>query len=168
MWLKTYGLDPTHDSFFIDVDGDASPACVTDGNTTCVHIFDNAEQRQPCEVVEGQSCTYSRFESIWWNPLNDRSAGSCGACTGSFVERRLTLTAGQHTITFRQRDPDARLYYAILTTDVNFEPSDPQPTPTPAPIGPGPVRPHKHRCNNKIDSHSHPTTGAHVHKPCPW
>lgn len=164
VWLKTYGVDSTHDSFYVDVDGDGEPTCDTDGDTTCPHVFDNTEQIQPCEEQAGQSCNYQALRGVvFWNPLNDRVVDTCGLCTAAnFVERRLTLGTGAHTIKFRQRDPDARLYYAIITNDPNFTPSDPSPAPTPS------VRGHRHRCPGFRMTHTHPYTAAHRHGLCVW
>lgn len=172
VWLKTYGLDFGHDSFYIDVDGDGEPTCDTDGDSGCPHIFDNAEQIQPCENQQGQFCNSTNsWAKVWWNPLNDRTAQSCGLCTGSFaIERRLTLSAGTHTIKFRQRDPDARLYYAILTTDLNFTPSDP-PSATPTPGSgrcPAGMCPAEIRCNGRPGRICVPCGGGRHPDPCPW
>lgn len=135
--LRTYGADTTHDSFFVDMDGDA-PLCTTDLNTTCQSIFDNAEQRQPCtDDGTGQFCTYVVQRGEWiWNPLNLRNS-ACGVCAGNFSEKQYHLTVGTHVITFRQRDADARLAYMIITANQSYDPSAPVPTPTPTPAGGG-------------------------------
>lgn len=125
VWVRTYGADATHDSFHIDLDGDGEPTCDTDGDTTCPHIFDVGEQIQPCEDRAGQFCNYSSAHgAFWWNILNDRITDTCGVCSSSnFIERRLVLAAGNHTLKFRQREPDARLDKFIITSNLEYEPA---------------------------------------------
>lgn len=158
-WARTYSLDSTHDSFYIDVDADGSPNCVTDGNTTCTHIFDTASNKTP------DACVLERNWGGWaWNRINDRGGVGDGCATGEGARRVFSLTAGSHAFTFRQRDPDTRLDRVMLTTDSTFEPSDSSLTPTPTPV---PFR-HPHICNGKLGWHSHSYSGAHRHVPCPW
>jgi len=172
MWVRTYAPDATKDSFYINLDGDGDPICSTDGNTTCPHKFDIGDQIQPCFPEQGQSCNPT---TLWgqpgsWNPLNDRSTGTCGACTGTVgIERRLNLTEGTHQIVFRGREAGAQLSYVIITNNMDFEPIDPVPTPTPAPSSGGACV-HYCRCNSKWGPVSvpcsSPTLGRCV--PCPW
>lgn len=152
VWTYVYGQDSGHDSFFIDVDGDAvagNANCMTDGDSTCTHIFDISDSQSPCtDPGDGNFCLISRLPDaqLNWNPLNDRTV-TCGLCAGNFTERRLTLTAGvPHTIKFRQRDPGARLYYVILTTSLTYDPNVTVPTPTAAPLPPTTGWDHHHRC----------------------
>ena len=172
MWIRTYAPDAQHDSFYVNIDGDGDPICSTDGDTSCPHKFDIGNQVQPCIPEAGQSCNPT---TLWgqqgaWNPLNDRSTGTCGACTGTVgIERQLSLTAGTHQIVFRGREAGAELSYVIVTNDMNFEPVDPLPTPTPAPASGGACV-HYCRCNAKWGPVSvpcgSPTLGRCV--PCPW
>jgi len=146
IWLKVYANDSVSDSFYLDIDGDTSTNnCMgrTDRNDAlCPHIFDAGEQLQPCNDQNGQSCFRSVSWpsggglSYWWNPLNDRTTQICGLCQASTaVERTVFLSAASHTISFRQREKNARIYYITITSDTSLVPSDPPPTPTPAPAG---------------------------------
>lgn len=179
VWFKVYASDATSDSYYIDVDGDTVTPndCMnrTDRNDTlCPHIFDVGEQIQPCEAADqGQTCFRNTSwlgtggVGYWWNPLNDRTVQNCGACLASnAVERRLFLTAGTHTISFRSREKNARAYYIIVTSDFSYVPADPAPTPTPS----GRCL-HECMCNSKWGLIEVPcgTTGYQgACSPCPW
>jgi len=149
MWARVKSDTPSTslgDSFNLDVDGDASPTCVTDGNTTCTHIFDVAESQTSILDDQGNAtCNEDPIHrDVWfWNIWNDRSL-TLGACTGIGTHRTFTLTASTHTFTIRQRDPNAKIDRIILTTDPNYFPSDAALTPTPTP---GP-RVCKVKCNH--------------------
>jgi hypothetical protein len=129
-----------NDSVFIDIDGDASPNCVTDGNSSCTHIFDTASGKGL------PNCEVDRQWGGWiWNPVNDRSySGACG--TGEGSARLFHLTPGDHTLTFRMRDPNTQLDNYVITADPTYDPEAktasngnivrrrnfvPPPTPTP-------------------------------------
>lgn len=128
VWVRVYGADTDHDSFNLDVDGDASPACVTDDNTTCAHIFNTASNKSP------DVCELERTWGSWlWIPLNDATSAGDGCGSGEGAHRTLDLTAGVHTLTFRTREAGARIDRVILTLDPNYTPSDFQLTPTPRP-----------------------------------
>lgn len=125
IWMNVLGADATRDSFFVAIDGES--------DTT--HIYDVAENQQPCTDQGAGSCHYeSHWGEWWWNRLNDRSA-TCGDCTGVGTQRTVSLTAGPHTVIIRQRDAETKVGYIIWTTDPNYDPnqSPPPPTATPTP-----------------------------------
>ena len=107
IWAQVFAPDSNHDSFFVSVDGGAED------------IYDTAEQS---------------WISEWqWTAVNGRA----GAGPASVPVRLFSLSAGQHTITFRAREAGAILGDLIITQDQNFSPdpkgSKPQPPNTPSP-----------------------------------
>lgn len=178
-WVHVSAQSNTADSFFLDMDGDGSPNCVTDGNTTCTAIFDVAERSQPCTSAPPapNPCNYSTqgwpTDGFIWNMLNSRNA-TCGSCSGTWTEKDYTLAAGNHTLKFRAREAtggeSARLDWIILTTDMNYDPDFPVPSPTPTstPINTNVCR-KVVRCNQKQGVVLVPCDklGAKV-SPCPW
>lgn len=129
-WTRVYGESGTQDSFYTDMDGDGSPTCTTDTDTSCPNIFDIAE-RKLClqDPTDPHACEYSVTRQAWiWNPINARNS-SCGGCTGNYSEKQWTLSTGMtHTLTFRTRDKDSKIAWVVATMDMTY---DPNPNPPP-------------------------------------
>jgi hypothetical protein len=172
------------DGLFEDLDGDSLPNGMTDGDVTNPHIFDMSERQQPC-TDDGSGVPVCDFTKAWvngwvWQILNDRS-GTCGSCTSVGTERRMQLTAGQHTLSFRGREistgEGARVAYLIFTTDLTYNPAGSGATPTPTPGGPTPIPPTPGQCPPRwIQCHGqgHPVQlpcdfpRSKKIFPCPW
>lgn len=127
-WAHVYSPDTSHDSWFIDMDGDSlvgCAACMTDGNTTNVHKFDALDRLTPTD--DGLACDAAPHVGLlgrwFWNPVNDRSVTS-GPCSGTGTLRTFALTAATHTLSFRGREETSRLDKLILTTNLNYDPNE--------------------------------------------
>lgn len=168
VWVRLKTDVPQADSMYFSLDG--APV------TASTHIFDMGESYQ-CP----SGATPDEYDSWWgngwtWVIMKDRSSNCRGttnvpgyeASDSSGAAEGLTMTAGQHTLQFINREissgSSALLDYVIITSDFNFTPSDSSLTPTPTPA---PFR-HPHICNGKLGWHSHSYSGAHKHVPCPW
>lgn len=159
VWGHAQIPDSSSDSFYLGVDGETVDVTGP--------IWDIGEAKQPCDAVTGCSLV-SYFEdspNAWyWNRLNWRDGTYCTACTGHGPERKLTLTAGTHTLLIYGREPGAFLDYIYMTTDSGYIPADTTPTPTP-PAG----------CKRMLRCHGRakqvylpcPPAGPRT-QPCPW
>ena len=97
VWCRVLASNASSDSFYVSMDGGAED------------VYDAAET------------TYS---SSWrWTKINGRAGGNALTLN----PRVFTLTAGLHTLVFRQRDPNTGLSRLIVTNDRNFFPADNQP-----------------------------------------
>ena len=168
-WVRLRANAPQADSMYVSIDGEPV--------TATTHIFDMGEE-YACPGAD-QPDEYDSWWGVGWQwvTLKDRSSNCKGTTTVPGYERSDTvggatggfvLTAGQHTMTFTNREvtagSSALLDYVIVTSDFNFQPNDNALTPTPVPV---PFR-HPHQCNGKLGWHSHPYSGPHRHVPCPW
>lgn len=167
-WVRVNTASSAADSMYVSID--SAPVTAT------THIFDMGEQYN-CPAASNPD-EYSSWWGIGWQwvTLKDRSQNCRGTTTVPGYEKAdtpgagggFTLTAGQHTMQFINREvssgDSAWIDYVIVTSDPNFTPNDSALTPTPTPA---PYR-HPHLCNGKLKWHSHPYTQPHRHVPCPW
>ncbi len=161
VYTKVYGLDATHDSFFFDFCDSAglnctTPTCSTDLDAACLQIYDTASDKDPDGA---DPCVIQRvWDTVSWKMMNMRNFIG-GTCTGEGARYSTTLSAGDQTINFRQRDPDTRLYYVIISDNPDLNPGDPSPTPTPAVGCPG-------SCSIPAFARRHRWLCYHIHS-CP-
>lgn len=178
LYARTYELDSNHDSFYFTMDDNTGSLCNTNGDTTCVSIFDTASSKNHLDTPP---CTVRRvwgFES--WKNWNNRSGQDGLGCSGEGARTSFPLAAGTHTFRVRQRDADTRLYYMTFDQNPDLEPQDPGALPTatavPVPTGtPAAGSKHPHTCVSEADGksktgwHAHGgATSGHTHIPCPW
>ena len=165
IWVRANSASSAADSMYVSIDGEAV--------STTARIAGFGEQYAcPSQSIPDE------YESWWgqgwqWVKLKDRQKNCRGTTTVDGYERSdsaggpegVTLTAGQHTIQFINRETSGGLSvlldYVIVTSDFSYEPNDSALTPTPTP---GPIC-HFDLCNGKGKKHCAPPHGK---SQCPW